>query len=167
MRSIPFSEGELRWVFPDLADHDEVHMLLVSVDEQIRQLAAFFGSRPGWTGHGLEYSQYNIRADLQGFVEPFDVSFLIELDSAPALAQGSDDYGPPWEVDASISVRCDAVQDCGMHALERFNSSEKQHATPVAAARDLVAATAWLCGRAYAVPVASWRQRDSGCHRAR
>lgn len=166
MGSIPLSEGDLRWVFPDLADQDEVRTLLERADEQLRRLAALCDVQAGWASPGLGYDRSEGPTDLMSYVDPPDVSFLAELTSPPPLEWiewDSRDYGPPWEVVASVSVRCAATHDCGMHAIEEFDPSEKAHMTPVAAARDLVAATAWLLKRAQAVPLSSWRQRDPGC----
>jgi hypothetical protein len=55
VKAIPLANGDLHWVFPQLADPAEVFEVLLRADAQLRRLADHLGVRPGWTGSGLEY----------------------------------------------------------------------------------------------------------------
>lgn len=158
VESVPLADGDLRWVFPALEDVPQVMEALAAADADMRRLAAHLGVRPGWTGSGLEFARLPAVTDLGGFAETSDVSFVAGLMSGvPAGLRR--DGGPPWEVSAEIAVRCDAVSDCGMHAIEKWPPSMRDSALEAAAA--LARAVRWLLDRGTAEPPRSWRDRDS------
>ncbi|MFI9363491.1 hypothetical protein ACIG5E_20905 [Kitasatospora sp. NPDC053057] len=86
-----------------------------------------------------------------------EVSFIVDLNRERAWAVC-------WALEATVSVRCDHVVDCGMHTIEEMSASFD---TPVDAARGLVEAATWLLERATTEPLDSWRERDDtpGQHR--
>ena len=158
VETIPLVEGDLRWVFPQLADPAEVLEVLLRADARMRRLADHLGVRPGWTGSGLEFWRYEHVTDIAGFAERGDVSFGLELWFPRTELLKAPRRGPPWEVDAEISVRCNARRDCGSHTIEEL--PETQYASPIAAAGGVLAAATWLLERGSAAPLSWWRERD-------
>ena len=152
------ANGDLRWVFPQLADPAEVFEVLLSADAQLRRLADQLGVRPGWTGSGLEYYRLAHVTDIAGFAETVDVSFTVELWSPRTELPEAPPGGPPWEVDAAISVRCDARLDCGAHTIEEL--PQAQYASPLEAASGVLDAARWLREQGAAKPPTWWRERD-------
>jgi hypothetical protein len=55
--------------------------------------------------------------------------------------------GPPWEVTAQRTVRCDGVTVCGMHTIEAWPAS--RHDAPLEAAIALARAARWLLDARY------------------
>ncbi len=161
MESIPLAEGDLGWVFPELADEREVRGILRRAAWCIEQLADHLGTRPSWTGVGLEFhrdpDQHS--ADLFGCAETADVSFVAELTLPRDPVEWVPLARPPWSVEGHVSVRCDARVDCGMHVIETRPVAE--HADPIDAAGNLLAVATWLLQRGTEEPARSWRQRDS------
>lgn len=158
VKSVPLADGDLRWVFPALDDAPQVMATLAAADADMRRLAAHLGVKPGWTGSGLEFSCLPAVTDMGGFAETSDVSFTADLMSGVVNIELRRDGGPPWEVSAQIAVRCDAVIDCGMHAIEEWPFSRHESALEAAAA--LARAVRWLLDRGTAEPPGSWRYRD-------
>jgi hypothetical protein len=146
MKTIPLVEGDLRWVFPQLADPAEVLEVLLGADAQMRRLADHLAVRPGWTGSGLEFCRHEHVTDIAGFAESGDVSFVVELWFPRTELLKAPRSGPPWEVDAETSVHCDARRDCGMHTIEEL--PQTQYASPMDAAGGMLAAATWLLERA-------------------
>jgi hypothetical protein len=158
VKAIPLANGDLHWVFPQLADPAEVFEVLLRADAQLRRLADQLGVRPGWTGSGLEYRRHEHVTDIAGFAETVDVSFGVELWSPRTELLEAPPSGPPWEVDAAISVRCDGRLDCGMHTIEEL--PQAQYALPLEAASGVLDAAMWLRERGAAKPLRWWRERD-------
>lgn len=172
MRPIPLDEGDLRWVFPELADHRRVLDILHRAAGCMEQLADHLGVRPSWTGTGLEFCIFPARqtAHLLGCAETGEVSFIAELTPPRPKYLGDGVITeppppPPWSVEGEISVRCDHVVDCCMHQIEM--RPETEHPTAVEAASDLLAVTSWLLRRGTAEPASSWRQRDASSRHQR
>jgi hypothetical protein len=157
METIPLAEGDLRWVFPELANSAEVLDVLRQADAQMRRLADHLGVRPSWTGSGVEFHrQGGSWASLFGCAEVDGAaSFAGELSRVvtdDGLSRSA------WEVDGVIAVRCDARIDCGMHTIEE--RAARRHDSPLGAANDLLVVMTWLLERGVAEPVSSWRRRD-------
>jgi hypothetical protein len=152
---IPLADGDLRWLFPDLAERTQVEAVLTRAAECVERLAGRLGRRAGWTGNGLEFFRLPDRPDagLVGIAEAADVSFVAELwwPRDPVVP-------PPWLVDAEISVHCDAPVDCGTHTVESL--PESTHETPLAAANALLAAVEWLLRRGTEEQLDYWRLHD-------
>lgn len=159
VETIALADGDPRWVFPELDDPSKVLQALRAGDGRLRRLATHLGVTPSWTGSGLEFHRFpNGVTDLFGCAETSQVSFIAELNSGilgPRLRTGG---GPPWEVSAEISVRCDAPRDCGMHVIEERPPA--RHHFPLDAAAGLAAAAQWLLDRGTAEQPSSWRTRD-------
>ena len=153
METIPLGDGDPRWVFGETARIDDVLQLVREADAEILRLAAHLGVRASWTGSGIEYHRMPGRTALFGCAEAGDVSFAVELSSWQPGGV------PPWEVEAEVSVRCDAYNDCGMHRIEAID--EQSFDSPVGAARALLEAATWVRRRGMAEPLTSWRQRDT------
>jgi hypothetical protein len=151
MEAIPLADGDLRWVFPELADESRVRDVLRQAAARVEELADHLGVRPSWTGSGLEFIRLpgQEAATLFGCAETTDVSLVAELSKASG----------EWVVDAEISVRCDGAADCGTHGIETRPGSA--HATAVDAANGLLTATTWLLHRGIEEPPGSWRRRDT------
>jgi hypothetical protein len=153
---MPWTDGDLRWVFPELEDADEVLNLVRRADAEIRLLAEHLKVRPSWTGGGIEFHRMpSGQSSLFGCAEIDDISFVVDL--SPCRHYGGVGVGPPWQVDGEIAVRCNARVDCGMHPIE---VAERQSGSPLEAARTLLEVATWLRVRAVAESVESWRQRD-------
>jgi len=161
VETIGLLEGDVRWVFPGLKAPDEVLDVLKRADEQMLQLAGHLRVRPSWTGSGIEFHLLERgHASLWGCVEAGGVSFVAEL-WCPRPWSFDSSVGPPWEVEADISVRCDRPVDCGMHAIEE--QQPREYDTPVDAARRLLEVTRWLRERGTSEPLTSWLQRETEC----
>jgi hypothetical protein len=157
VETIALSDGDLRWVFPDLNGTGDVLELVRQADAEIRLLAEHLGVLPGWTGSGIEFHRMpSGQSSLFGCAEAGDVSFAVDLTAWDRY--GSAWVGPPWEVAGEIAVRCDAPADCGMHPIEE---AKRQVDSPLEAARALREVATWLRQRAVAEPLESWRQRDT------
>jgi hypothetical protein len=159
VETIALADGDPRWVFPKLDDPSRVLEALRAGDARLRRLAADLGVTPSWTGSGLEFHRFpNGVTDLFGSAETSQVSFIAELNSGILGPQFRTAGGPPWEVSAEISVRCDARRDCGMHLIEERPPS--RHHSPLEAAAELAAAGQWLLDRGTAEQPSSWGDRD-------
>jgi hypothetical protein len=157
--SIALADGDVRWVFPDLVNPDEVQALLREASARIGALAGHLGVRPSWTGSGLEYEKGDrARASLFGCAEVPEASFIVTMTDSHASVWETDPLAFRWELDAEVAVRCDHVADCGMHTIEEKNTSFDD---PTDAARGLVEAATWLLERGTAEPLHSWRERDT------
>lgn len=161
METIPLTDGDLRWVFPELVDERQVVDILRRAAGCIERLADHLGVRPSWTGSGLEFHRLPGRASatLFGCAETTEVSLVAELRLPQDPVEWVVVAPPPWLVDADISVRCDAAVDCGMHAIE--TKEDIEYLSPVDAANGLLAATTWLLQRGTEEPTGSWRRRDA------
>jgi hypothetical protein len=77
VETIALPDGDLRWVFPDLEDTDEVLDLVHRAAAEIRLLADHLGVRPSWTGSGIEFHRLPSGPTfLLGSAEAGDVSFV-------------------------------------------------------------------------------------------
>jgi hypothetical protein len=158
---IPLGQGDLHWVFPSLTDAGPVQEALFSADAQVRRLAEHLGVRAGRTGSGLEFNRVEgfVLAGVFGFAAVPDVSFAADL-YFPRRCLWDLCWGPPWEVEARITVPCDREVDCGGHTVvERAHSYD----LPLDAARGLARDAAWLLAQGTSRPTSAWRSRAEGC----
>jgi hypothetical protein len=159
VETIALADGDARWVFPRLYDPSPVQEALLAADADMRRLADHLGVTPSWTGSGIEFHRFPTGVtDLFGCAETTQVTFAAELNSGILGPELRKDGGPPWEVTAEITVRCDAPRDCGMHIIEERPPA--RHHSPLAAAADLAAAARWLFDRGTSERPSSWRDRD-------
>jgi hypothetical protein len=158
VETIALADGDLAWVFPHMEDPERVLAALSAADADMRKLADHLGVRPSWTGSGLEFHRAAGIADVCGYAETDEVSFLAELQSGTLDAEQYSRGGPPWEVTAEIAVRCDADNDWGMHTIEAWPAS--CHDSPLEAATALAHAARWLLDRGTTEPVTYWREHD-------
>ncbi|MFD0203066.1 MULTISPECIES: hypothetical protein [Saccharothrix] len=155
MEAIPLAEGDLRWVFPDLVEVDPVLAVLRLAAVRVERLAGHLGG-PG-TGlvfdhlPGAPYAGLSARAEIEELA--FDVHVSLPRDPHRNVLRSP----PPWQVEGEISVRCDAIRDCGRHEIETLESA---HGTPLDAANGVLAVTGWLFDRGTTEPRGSWRRRD-------
>ncbi|MFE0460696.1 hypothetical protein ACFW1A_15755 [Kitasatospora sp. NPDC058965] len=124
MESVPWEQGDLRWVFPELADTGPVAAALAEAGAGLRQL-----------GGELVYHQLLGVASLGGHVERAGREFVVSL-ACPRRCAWELRWGPPWQVVAEVTAG-DAV------LAERQSWYEE----PLPAARALAAAVAWLQGQ--------------------
>ena len=155
VESIPLAEGDLRWVFPDLVEVDPVLAVLRRAAARVELLAGHLG-RPGAGlvfDHlpGAPYAGLSARAEF----EEVDFHVLVSLPRDPH--RNVPRSPPPWQVEGEISVRCDAIRDCGRHEIETVESA---HDTPLDAADGVLAVAGWLFDRGTTEPHGSWRRRD-------
>ncbi|WP_367127211.1 hypothetical protein [Saccharothrix sp. HUAS TT1] len=155
MEAIPLAEGDLRWVFPDLEDVDPVLDVLRQAAARVEQLAGHLG-RPG-TGLVFDHLPGAPYAGLSALAEVDEVAFHVHLSLPRDPHRNVVAPPPPWQVEGEISVRCDAIRDCGRHEIETVESA---HGTPLDAANGVLAVAGWLFGRGTAEPRDSWRRRD-------
>lgn len=162
---IRLDEADLRIIFgDDFYAHDTAGKVRADLDRAATSLVALgndLASPAGWSGGGLELSLLRSgQNSLDGFVDPFPVSFYVEM--RPPGYYGDDDLDDPgWDVEATISIRCGAPTDCGMHLIETV--SDISTSSPAEAAQALVQAVETLCKRARQVPLEGWRDLDPGC----
>ncbi|WP_037604690.1 hypothetical protein [Streptacidiphilus rugosus] len=158
METTALAAGDVRWVFPDAESPGELLALLGQASTRIEKLAERLGVRPGWTGSGLEFHHGHVEAEasLFGCAEVVDVSFVVALDRGRGSEPGPG-VARRWELDATVSVRCDHVADCGTHTIERKTASFDAE---LHAARGLAEAAAWLLERGIAEAPDSWRGRS-------
>ena len=152
---IPLPEGDLLQVFPDLPDAEAVAQRLDQARRTVEEMAARMGSAAGFTGCGLEFSGATLAGVVHG-PNWDDAEFLAEL--RPAGTYADDDPATGWFTHATISIRCDADIDCGMHLVEEL--AESHATTPLEAANALRTATRWLSERASAEVRPYWREHD-------
>jgi hypothetical protein len=156
-REVPLPLGEIRWLFPALADRTErqrVQQLLNAADEALYRLGQRLGARPDARLWGVALNRFYYQR--LGPEPDFPVTILageggsgrirVDVLCAPA---GPGPYlhpGPPWQVDTTVSLRCDSDSaGCGGHQVDTRTSPLAE--TPVAAATEVQAATAWLLQR--------------------
>lgn len=154
MAPIPLRDGDLRWVFPRLGEVEPVLDVLNTATALVERLAAHLGApRGGLVFAHLPGAPY---AGLAGVARTEELAFELRL-SVPCDARGRAGRPPPWLVDGEISIRCDAISDCGRHELE---SLESEYGTPAEAAGGVLSVAGWLLSRATTVPPTGWRERD-------
>ncbi|WP_158842290.1 hypothetical protein [Saccharothrix deserti] len=155
MEAIPLAEGDLRWVFPDLVDVDPVLDVLRLAAARVERLADHLG-RPG-TGLVFDHLPGAPYAGLSGLAEIEEVAFHVHVAPPRDPHRHVLTPPPPWQVEGEISVRCDAIRDCGRHEIETVESA---HDTPLDAANGVLTVAGWLFDRGTTEPHASWRKRD-------
>ncbi|MGM1059202.1 hypothetical protein [Saccharothrix sp. Mg75] len=154
MAVIPLADGDLRWVFPHLADVEAVLDVLTGASALVERLGAHLG-RPGTLAFDhLPGAPY---AGMSGVVRTdevtFEVRLLVPRDPHDRVLRAP----PPWQVTGEVSVRCDSVRDCGRHEIETV---EAECATPADTAKGVLSVAEWLLERGTAVPPTAWRERD-------
>jgi hypothetical protein len=160
VETVPLADGDLRWVFPDMTEHSAIKPILAEAAECIERLARQMGVRASWRGSGLEFQRFpqqDSLADLSGYAETGDVTFFAEIDVPRHPTEWTMTPPPPWLVEASIAVRCDADIDCGMHTIEERTGS---YDTALDAARALASMTHWLLDRGTTTSPTAWRALD-------
>lgn len=155
VEAIPLAEGDLRWVFPDLVDVDPVLDRLRLAGARVERLAVHLG-RPG-TGLVFDHLPGAPYAGLSALAEFEEVAFRVHVSLPRDPHRDVFSPPPPWQVEGEISVRCDAIRDCGRHEIETVDSA---HDTPLAAADGVLAVAGWLFDRGTSEPHGSWRRRD-------
>jgi hypothetical protein len=162
--AIPLSQGDLRWVFPDLEDPGPVSNLLSHADGIISELARHLGISPGHHAHGLEYARVDgiILPGMSGRVDAGDVAFSIGL-GTPRRCLWDQRFGPPWEVTATVEVTCEQGAECGLHIVEEHSESCR---APLQAAQAFMTGARWLHERGTAEPAGSWRAKIRPCQPA-
>ncbi|MDU0291258.1 hypothetical protein [Saccharothrix longispora] len=154
MAVIPLAEGDLRWVFPHLADVGPVLDVLTGAATLVERLGAHLGRPAPLAFDHLPGAPY---AGLSGVARTdeltFEVHLLVPRDPHDRVLRAP----PPWQVTGEVSVRCDSVRDCGRHEIETL---EVECATPVEAAEGVRSVAGWLLARGTAVPPGAWRERD-------
>jgi hypothetical protein len=121
MEQVPLRQGELRRVFPDLADTGPVWEVLAAADAGLRELG----------GELVHHELFGV-ASLGGYVERGDRELVASL-GFPRRCAWERRWGPPWQVLAEV-WEGDAT------VAER----ESWYEEPLAAARALVEAVDWL-----------------------
>lgn len=155
VQAIPLAEGDLRWVFPDLVEVDPVLAVLRLAQARIERLADHLG-RPG-AGLVFDHLPGAPYAGLSALAEFEEVAFLVHVSLPRDPHRNVLRPPPPWQVEGEISVRCDAIRDCGRHEIETVESA---HDTPLDAAGGVLTVAGWLFDRGTAEAHASWRKRD-------
>ncbi|KOX27996.1 hypothetical protein ADK67_13000 [Saccharothrix sp. NRRL B-16348] len=155
MAAIPLVEGDLRWVFPDLVEVEAVLTVLRLAEARVERLAGRLG-RPG-AGLVFDHLPGAPYAGLSALAEFEEVAFHVHVSLPRDPHRNVLRPPPPWQVEGEISVRCDAIRDCGRHEIESVGSA---HDTPLDAADGVLTVAGWLLDRGTAQPHASWRKRD-------
>ena len=155
----PVDEADLGRLFDDMttSEVEVARALLLPAAARLVGLADVYGVRAGWTGAGLELASLpSGQMWIGGFVEPSEASFYVELLPPDHYNLGNDFH---WHVQAEVSVRCDAVNDCGMHRIQTVKEIETDNAAR--AVVELVDAVDRLCEVASSQPLEVWRERDT------
>ncbi|WP_033441469.1 hypothetical protein [Saccharothrix sp. NRRL B-16314] len=155
MEAIPLAEGDLRWVFPDLIDVDPVLDVLRLAAARVERLSGHLGI-PG-AGLVFDHLPGVPYAGLSALTEIDEVAFRVHVSPPRDPHRHVLALPPPWQVEGEISVRCDAIRDCGRHEIETVESA---HGTPLDAAGGVLTVAGWLYERGTSEPHASWRRRD-------
>ena len=161
------TQGDVRWVFPDLAEPGVVRDALSEADARMRSLADHLGVRAGRSGGGLEYhrEQGYVLAGVFGLVEASGVMFTADL-CFPRRCLWDLRWGPPWQVEAQVMVWCEAPEDdrgddCGGEFVAEWTA--RSYDDPAEAADGLVQAAAWLFGQGVGEELSVWRTRGMHC----
>lgn len=159
-RVVALDEADLRTIFgDDFYERDNADTVRTDLDRAADSLVALgndLAGRAGCAGRGLEVSLVpSGQTSLEGFVDPFPLSFYVEL--RPVGYFADDDLAHPgWNIEATISIRCDAPVDCGMHLIETVANLYKS--SPAEAAHALVHAVDTRCVKGRG----RFRWRDGG-----
>jgi len=161
-RIIPLAEGDVHWVFPELSDPAPVRDLLAKADARLQGLSDRLGAGESQDADGLFFPRI-------GGITPAGVFAVIRVEGATEFRVGAWfprrcawdlRWGPPWHVEASIEVTCDAGIDCGIHVID---VSEAEFGSPLDASQGLVTACDWLVDRATSHHVGFWAEGVQRC----
>lgn len=155
MEAIPLAEGDLRWVFPALVDVEPVLDVLRLAAARVADLAVHLGQPGG--GLVFDHLPGAPYAGLSGLAEVEEVAFRVHVSLPRDPHRHVVTRPPPWQVEGEISVRCDAIRDCGRHEIETVESA---YDTPLDAANGVLAVAGWLLRRGTTEARGSWRRRD-------
>jgi hypothetical protein len=152
IEAVPFEQGDLRWVFPDVPDDLPVGEALLRISAKIERLAESFGVRAGETGRGLEYVKVSgiPLAGVFGRVEISGITFRADLYFERHSARDQR-WGPPWTVSCDIEVRGPDDPSIVIEELSEVVDTEK------AAVRIFEAQVDWLIARGTAEELDYWR----------
>lgn len=170
-REVPLPLGEIGWLFPSLVDpagHQRLRQLFQAADEALYRLGQ-------WLGAPANAQLWNVPLNRFYFArlgpEPeFPVTILagegghgqicVDVLLAPAGLGLYHRPGPPWQVHTTIFLRCDADDpSCGLlHQVDARTSPLVE--TPIEAATEVQAATAWLLQRLANETEESLRRHD-------
>jgi hypothetical protein len=160
-RNVLLGCGDVRWVFPilaEVAELDAVCHALAAADELIFCVGQVLGARPDAEIGGVPMNRFYYQR--LGPEPDYPVSILIAEGGSDTISvsvlclPGDPDKGtrrsapllepgPPWWVDAAISVSCDSdPMTCAGHDISTWSGMLQQN--PVAAAEEVMAAAAWL-----------------------
>jgi hypothetical protein len=156
-RDVSLPLGEVGWLFPALADrreHDQVRQLVQAADETLYQLGRRLGVRCDAQLWGVPLNRF--RYQRLGPEPELPVTILVSEGGSDQIfadvlcgPSGGGPYirpGPPWQVRTTISLCCDSDPiGCRGHVVEARSSPHL--ATPIEAATEVQAATAWLLRR--------------------
>jgi hypothetical protein len=147
------ADGDLRWVFPEPGDVQDVLRALRAADGRLRAIARHLG-RPGEGRLALERVEGIALAGIFGAVDLPGVHVSASV-HVPRRCLWDSRQGPPWRVAADVLVECTAYGgDCGGH---RITTEEDEFGTPGLAARALAEATDRLAATVLAEPAEHWR----------
>jgi hypothetical protein len=168
-REVPLPLGEIGWLFPDPAEHRRIRQLLQAADDVLHRLGQRLGAPPDAQLWNVALNRFYFQRLGPAPELPITVlmgegghgQICVTVLLAPA---GSAPYyrpGPPWQVDTTIYLRCDAGDaGCGLHQVDARTSPLLD--TPIEAATEVRAATAWLSRRLGEETEESLRDHDPG-----
>jgi hypothetical protein len=174
-RNIPLPKGEIRWVFPNLADTTEseaVRQALLDADATLHRVGRVLGADADHEVLGIPMNRiyfqrlgpepdYPVTVLMaEGGSDQVEVFVLCTPGDAERPSRRPGQHrrpGPPWLVDAGISVSCDSGT-CAGHPVSHWSGVLRDD--PVATASDVRAAAAWLLDQVTQESEMSLRARD-------
>jgi hypothetical protein len=157
-REVPLPLGEIGWLFPTLADraeHERVRQLLDAADEVLYRLGQRLGAQPDARLWNVLLNRFYYQR--LGPEPDFPITILageggadricVEVVLTPAGLVPFHKPGPPWQIHTTVFLQCDSADPgCGRGHLVDARTSPLVE-TPIAAALEVQAATAWLLQR--------------------
>jgi hypothetical protein len=169
-RDVALRQGDIRWLFPtltDAAEQDAILHMLQTADDTICRVGQRIGVRPDAQIGDVPLNRFVYQR--LGPEPEFPVTVLAaeswsdQICVSVLLAPtGNGPYprpGPPWQVEATILVRCDSdPESCRWHEVDVRRVQPV--GTPMEAAAEVLAASVWLPQRLQAETEESLRSRD-------
>jgi hypothetical protein len=178
LRSVALPTGDVRWVFPSLAEEAElnaVRQALVAADDIVYRVGQVLGARSDAEIGGVPinrfyYQRLGPEPDLpvtvlvaEGGSDQIEVCVLCAPGDVGQPMRRPVPYrrpGPPWLVEAWVSVSCESDPSaCGSHVVCLWPGELQDH--PVATALEVQMAAAWLLELVTHETEISLRARDS------